>query len=188
MRVALAPWLYLKSVAQDNENALVATELLSIELEKKQAALAVQRSRVTALAGQREVLQESMGERRQRIQVWQLRLNCIIGWQGVPAWTLLQDARHISGPIAVHSRQIHSKLIACHREGCSLGSHGTHWFREERPFMHELLMLRSVVVDKFARLFPSTAGVPELAAGRTEARPPGAGRCGHGSTAGAAAP
>jgi hypothetical protein len=49
----------------------VAAELLSIELEKKQAALAAQRSRVAALAGLKEVLQESMVERRQRIQVWQ---------------------------------------------------------------------------------------------------------------------
>ena len=80
MHIALAPWVHLKSIAQDNESALVAAELLSIELEKKQAALAAQRSRVAALAGQREVLQESMAERRQRIQVWQC------GWTFVAAW------------------------------------------------------------------------------------------------------
>ena len=67
---ALVLWLYLQAVAQDNESALVAAELLSIELEKRQVALAAQRSRVAALAGQKEVLQESMAERRQHIQVW----------------------------------------------------------------------------------------------------------------------
>ena len=49
---------------------MVAADLLSLELGKKQAAQATQRSRVAALAGQREVLQESMSERRQQIQVW----------------------------------------------------------------------------------------------------------------------
>jgi hypothetical protein len=77
VHVVLALWIVSKPGAQDNESALVAGELLSIELEKKQAALAAQRSMVAALAGQREVLQESMAERRQRIQVRQPYLKCM---------------------------------------------------------------------------------------------------------------
>jgi hypothetical protein len=49
----------------------VAADLLSLELGKKQAAQAAQQSKVAALVGQREVLQESMSERRQQIQVKQ---------------------------------------------------------------------------------------------------------------------
>lgn len=63
---------YLNSTqlqTQAKENKLVLADLLSLELGKKQAAESAQKSEIAALAGQKDVLQESMSERRLQIQV-----------------------------------------------------------------------------------------------------------------------